>query len=407
MGSVHSVGPAFFPLDEHLAVLPGKLTPQLQGWLTRLGAWMPFPRAADLLADLTQVRVSAATARRATEAAGAVYSVYQTHEAAQILQHDPVAPVAPDRVVVSVDGAMVPLRGGEWAEVKTLALGEPTPMADEGVHVGALSYFSRLADAERFGHRALGEVHRRGVLAAGAVAAVTDGAEWIQGFVDLHCPDALRILDFAHAAQRLAAIGQAVWGEGQAQAQQCTMQQCHALKHLGPGPVLADVLQQQVAAPTNDVLTSNLTYLTKRVGQLQYPTFQARGWPIGSGMVESANNLVVEARLKGSGMHWARDNVNALLALRTVVCNDRWTEGWAQMQARRRRVVGAQRQARRQREAAAIQATWIAQARASVAARPRTTIPGTARPTPDHPWKRPFSPRARTCSRTNPAAKKL
>ena len=47
-GSVRSVGPAFFPLDEHLALLPGKLTPQLQGWLTRLGAWLPFARAADL-----------------------------------------------------------------------------------------------------------------------------------------------------------------------------------------------------------------------------------------------------------------------------------------------------------------------------------------------------------------------
>ena len=302
---------------------------------------------------------------------------------------------------------MVPLVGGEWAEVKTLALGEPQPVADDGVHVGALSYFSRLADADSFGHLALGEVHRRGVLGAAAVAAVTDGAESIQGFVDLHCPDALRILDFAHAAQHLAAIGQAVWGEESVQAQQWTAQQCHALKHLGPGPVLAEVLRQQVAAPTNDVLTSNLAYLTKRVGHLQYPTYQAQGWPIGSGMVESANKLVVEARLKGSGMHWTRDNVNAMLALRNVVCNDRWTEGWGQMQARRRRVAGAQRQARQQRDAAAVQAAWIAQARANVAARPRTTIPGTARPTPNHPWKRPFSPRARMCNRPNPPATKL
>ena len=29
--------------------------------------------------------------------------------------------------------------------------------------------------------------------------------------------------------------------------------------------------------------------------------------PIGSGTVESANTLVVEARLKGAGMHWARE----------------------------------------------------------------------------------------------------
>ena len=152
----------------------------------------------------------------------------------------------------------------------------------------------------------------------------------------------------------LGAIGHAVWGEGSTQAQQWTQQQCHALKHCGPRAVLAELLQHQVADPSDDVLTTNLTYLTKRVGQVQYPTYQAQGWPIGSGMVESANKLVVEARLKGSGMHWARDNVNAMLAVRNVVCNDRWAEGWAQMQARRRPTVGARRHARQQRARAAI-----------------------------------------------------
>ena len=145
-------------------MLPGKLTPQLQGWLVRLGAWLPFQRAADLLADLTHVRVSDATARRATLAAGAGYVAHQTHDAAQLLHADPEPPVAPDRLVVSVDGAMVPLIGGEWTEVKTLAIGEPQPADDTEVHVGALSYFSRLADADTFGHLALSEVHRRGVL---------------------------------------------------------------------------------------------------------------------------------------------------------------------------------------------------------------------------------------------------
>jgi hypothetical protein len=59
---------------------------------------------------------------------------------------------------------------------------------------------------------------------------------------------------------------------------------------------------------------------------MQYPLFQAQGWPIGSGIAESANKLVVEVRLKGAGMHWARASVNPMLALRNAVCNDRWDE---------------------------------------------------------------------------------
>lgn len=61
---------------------------------------------------------------------------------------------------------------------------------------------------------------------------------------------------------------------------------------------------------------------------MQYPTYRAAGWPIGSGMVESANKLVVQARLKGSGMHWQRSHVNPMLALRLAVCNERWQEMW-------------------------------------------------------------------------------
>jgi hypothetical protein len=48
----------------------------------------------------------------------------------------------------------------------------------------------------------------------------------------------------------------------------------------------------------------HLGYLRKREGLLQYPQFLRQVWPIGSGMVESANTLVVEARLKGAGMRF-------------------------------------------------------------------------------------------------------
>ena len=47
--------------------------------------------------------------------------------------------------------------------------------------------------------------------------------------------------------------------------------------------------------------------------------------------VESANKVVVESRLKGAGMHWARPHVNPLVALRTIACSDRWAEAWPQI----------------------------------------------------------------------------
>lgn len=65
---------------------------------------------------------------------------------------------------------------------------------------------------------------------------------------------------------------------------------------------------------------------------MDYPTFQYNGWPIGSGIVESGNKLVVQARLKGAGMHWDPNNVNPMLALRMNLCNRGWQEGWTDQQ---------------------------------------------------------------------------
>jgi hypothetical protein len=117
-------------------------------------------------------------------------------------------------MLLSVDGAFVPVLHGEWAEVKTLVVGEvgePHELKGERVVPTInLSYFSRLSEAEAFQRLTLGELHRRGLETASQVAVVSDGAEWIQGFVDYHCPEALRILDFAHAAEKVFrfALGQ-------------------------------------------------------------------------------------------------------------------------------------------------------------------------------------------------------
>jgi hypothetical protein len=67
------------------------------------------------------------------------------------------------------------------------------------VHTEELSYFSRLSAAETFGRLALVAAPRRGTDTANTVCAVSEGAEWIQGFVDFHRPEAVRILDCPHA----------------------------------------------------------------------------------------------------------------------------------------------------------------------------------------------------------------
>jgi len=341
----------FFPLDEELGLLPGSLTPRLHEALVRLSTHIPsFAKAAQELTWFTGAQVHRDTARQRTEAAGAVLVAYETSEAARILREQPAPPCTPDRLLLSVDGAMIPLVHGQWTEARTLAVGEvPPPHATADgpvVHTTNLSYFSRRTDSTTFGELATLELHRRGLAGARRVGAVVDGAVWCQSFIDLHYPEAVRILDFAHAAEYLTVIAQTRGATGPLLSPTQLVEMRHALKHDGPAVVLPQVRALVATQPMHAELVSSLAYLETREAQIQYPQFIAAGWPIGSGMVESANKLVVEDRLKGAGMHWAETSVNPLLALRNAVCNDRWEECWKVIEHEQRGQVAVRRQAR-------------------------------------------------------------
>ena len=413
------MGPGIFPLDEELELLPGALTPRLVESAVRVGTEIAsFARAAELLAFFTGVRVDEATVRRWTETAGAVVVERETAELERLERDCPEGPAGPPLLQGSVDGAQVPVVGGEWAEVKTLAVGPvETSRGADGepvVRTRELSYFSRLTDHETFRRQAWPELHRRGLETAEQVVWLADGSEWCPGFGLYHREEAVFILDFGHAAEHLAAAAQATFGAQTLAATDWLTRQCHELKHGDPANVLAALLTLPTARaldPAGAAETARATfeYLAKRWEQIQYAEFLARGLPIGSGSVESANKLVIEARLKGSGMHWARHHVSPLAALRATLCSGRWAAVWPALEAglrARQRAAQAQRRARR----VAARAPCSPAAAAPAATPPAPTAPApprpptrpkkvvNGRPTPDHPWRRSnsrfFTPRA-------------
>src|SRR5258708_21287426 len=145
-----------------------------------------------------------------------------------------------------------------------------------------ISTFSRVADAEHFTQASLVETHRRGLERAVAVCAVQDGAEWLRGLVDYHRADAVRILDFAHAAEYLNEIGQAVQAAGGRLPALWLDGVLHRLKNLGPHRVLKH-LGWLAARYPSPIIQENLAYVQKREAHMHYPTYHAAGLPIGSG----------------------------------------------------------------------------------------------------------------------------
>jgi len=361
---------------------------------------MPFEQAREMFQDLVGVRVSKATARRVTLATGEAQLAVCEAEVERLKHEGSQAPAGAEKQAMSGDGAFVHLVGSEWAEVKTLALGEVTRNKRGEVCTQHLSYFSRLSDAESFEEAAVVETYRRGVERATEVCAVQDGAEWLQGLVDYHRADAVRILDFAHAAEYVNEIGQAVRAAGGRLPAHWLEGVLHRLKHQGPARVLRHLAWLAARYPSS-LMQEKVTYLQKREAHMQYPTYQAAGWPIGSGSVESANKLVVETRLKGAGMRWARQNVNPVLVLRNGVCNREWKHTWETSVAHRQALRTQHRQAQSQQRLE--RAVWFLVvwgvrlqqlAHPSAAAAPTTAQAiqkqPTARPGSGYSWRKPF-----------------
>ena len=400
-----------FPLDEVLELAPGSLSPRLQQAVVRLSSSLPFGQAAREVAWLLDVSVSDRLACRVTEQAGATSVALHATDVERLEREQPPPPAGPAVQQVSADGAMVPLLHGQWAEVKTVAIGtvvsEPGPDGNAVPRARDISYFSRLADHETFSRLALPEFHRRGTETAKVVVGVMDGSDWLQKFLDMHRPDAVRVLDFPHAVEHLASAAQASFGSGTPATQAWLDEHAAVLRSGDPDTMLAALKALPTAAATDPlqaaaVRDNTLAYFTKRRDQIAYASFQANGYPIGSGMVESANKLVVEARLKGSGMHWADEHVDPMLSLRTSLCSGSWAETWRQIAPAQRAAARARAERRRRARHEARQpvpksigAAAAPASPPSAPPKPRRQLPPkvvNGRPTAEHPWRRPLNP---------------
>jgi hypothetical protein len=335
------VGQRFFPLDRALGLLRGAYTPQVQEAITRLSSRMSYREAHQELELLWKVKISKGGMRDVTMRHGHVADALIQEKVAHLEATAPAPTAQPEQMVMCTDGAMVQLTSGEWREVKTVSFGEFRPYWDAKQHkvvtqTDSISYFSRVENADVFSRSALVEWHRRGGENAHTLVAVQDGALWIQSFIDYHCPQAIRVIDFAHAQEYVAAVGRAIHG-----AETDAFQQWYARmsKQLGRQPPQRTVnelrlLQRQHPDhPEGEAIELAIRYLEKRLPMIDYPHFRRQQIPIGSGNVESGHKVVMQQRMKQAGMRWAEENLNPMLALRVALCNQTWHTSWREIEA--------------------------------------------------------------------------
>jgi hypothetical protein len=424
MRRVPSAGTVFSPLDAELGLLPNhRFSPQVEALAARLGSTVDFAEATALLDLAVGVQMGATTLRRCTYAAGEAALTVEAAALAQVMRAPARAALPPAVLQVSLDATKVPLVGGGWTDVKLavfadLAPGAPREDGGPTLVPQTTSYVARWEPAAQFGQTITLEAQRRGIDEAAVVVSPNDGAEWIQGNLDLIAPQAIRVLDFPHAVEHLGVLAALVYGEGSAEAGQWVAAQRTVLHEQGADALLPALAVCQAHGPCPGALVDaegrtpperlqrEVTYFTSRTSQLAYPTFRQHGYPIGSGAVESGHKVVIGTRFKGAGQHWASPHLNPLLVLCCARCNDRWTATWAtawtrQGQATRHARHAAQQQRRAARltllpapppmptaaSPASLPTSTTALNPITSAPPPRPKLVVAGRPTADHPWR--------------------
>ena len=177
---------------------------------------------------------------------------------------------------------------------------------------------------------ALGAGHRR-------VVVLGDGAPWIWNIAAELFPDRVEILDWDHADEHISAVARTLYGEGTDRAVTWRTTQLDRLATDGVDHIIASLRflgahQRTVAKRT--AVTDLTRYLTTNRERMQYQTFRAAGYAIGSGAVESAVSHVVQQRMKRVGMRWRAAGADAMLALRSIYrSTGAWDRFWTTRRA--------------------------------------------------------------------------
>jgi len=152
--------------------------------------------------------------------------------------------------------------------------------------------------------------------------ALTDGGNGLVEAVRGSFSAAVQfVLDYYHAAQYLHALADGIWGEGNASGR-CWVEASKTVLWEQGGVALLQRLQdltlpEAVSEEGREKYRRALDHFGANVHRLDYASYRARCWDVGSGPTE-AGCKILKGRLGGTGMRWLKDcsaEVGALRAL--------------------------------------------------------------------------------------------
>ena len=342
-------GEGFCPWDTRVGLTDTRLSPAVERLTTLCGGVADsFEKGALMLRETAGIRLSEATVQRTTEAtgeriaehlrAGRLFGGKQPWEWFRDAQGKTVGYIALDATGVRQQGLQ-----GERAEGRMAYVGmifnplpdrervfEGLPKPGESMRARYVSGLYPLAE--------MGPLLRRqgsavGLDQAEVWVALSDGGAGLEDLLRVNFPrvEAV-ILDFFHATEYLGKLATALHPDDACASLEQTKSWSRVLRDEG-GEVMIAVLEEwdwPSRKGLGVVREEVLGYFRNQVHRMDYPEYEAKGWYIGSGAVESACKTVVGSRMKGAGMRWSEAGAHAVCHVRALYRSElsQWIDFW-------------------------------------------------------------------------------
>lgn len=343
-------GQGLAPFDQQAGITTRHLTPAVERLATLAGGvGDSFERGGDLLQEMGGVRLSESTVQRTTEDVGGrieelldqgmVFGPPQPWPWRQDARGRTVAYVTADATGTRQQGP-----GGASAEGRmayVAAVYNPAPpdwLRPPGQAAPPLQarYLSGLYELKELGPLLRRQAAHVDMDAAEVWVALTDGGSGLEEFCqkNFNRVDLVVILDFYHPASYLEKLARALHPQDEEAAKAQAERWCRLLKEEGGATTLAVLREWDWPARQSAALREQreevAEYFGNNLHRMEYPEYEAEGWCIGSGVVESACKTVVGQRLKGAGMRWSEAGAHALCHVRALYRSEKgqWDSFW-------------------------------------------------------------------------------
>ena len=338
------------PWDELVGLSERNLTPALEQLTALTGSVADsFEKGSDLLAKTTGVRLCESTVERTTETvgeriaaklgAGKTFGAKKPWDWYRDAQGRTVGYLGLDATGVPQQGP-----GGAEADHRMAYVGmvynplpdrervfEGLPKPGETMKARYVSGLYPLAEMGPLLRRQAGQV---GLDDAEVWIALTDGGSGLEPFMEANFPRVEAVIvDYWHASEYAAKLASALHPDDAERAQVQRQEWKRLLKEEGGWALLAvwDAWEWPTRrSGLREVLDEVLGYFRNQGHRMEYPEYEANGWCIGSGAVESACKTVVGARLKGAGMRWSEGGAHAVCHVRALYRSEsgQWEAFW-------------------------------------------------------------------------------